>query len=55
MLKRGTYSESGINPRAVYNFVKKCKDDELGLDGFILIKDGKVISEGYQAPYNKDS
>lgn len=55
MLKRGTYSESGINPRAVYNFVKKCKDSELGLDGFMLIKDGKVISEGYQAPYNKDS
>lgn len=52
MLKRGLCCENGINPKAVYDFIKKCEDDNLGLDSFMLLKDGMVVAEGYHTPYN---
>ncbi len=54
-IKRGDIKESGINPKAVYDFVKRCEAEELGTDSFILIKDGKVVCEGYHNPYNNET
>lgn len=55
MLERSTCRENGINPRAVYDFLKACNDKNIGLDSFMLLKNGKVVSEAYHAPYNKDT
>ena len=54
-LKRVGCCESGINPKAVYDFVKNCEERNLGLDMFMLLKGGKVVAEGYYPPYNEDT
>ena len=51
VLKRGGCAENGINPRAVYEFVERCEREGLGVDSFMLLKGGKVVAEGYHAPY----
>lgn len=55
MLERGNCSENGINPRAVYDFIKACEDKNIGIDSFMLLKNGIVVSEGYHNPYNRDT
>lgn len=55
MLERSTCRENGINPKAVYDFVRSCEKKNIGLDSFMLLKNGKVVSEGYYAPYTKDT
>lgn len=55
MLKRGSCCDNGINPKAVYDFIQRCKNENLGLDCYMLIKDGVVVSEGYNSPYTQDS
>lgn len=51
LLERAGCCESGINPRAVYDFVSRCEREGLGIDSFMLIKGGKVVAEGYHKPY----
>ncbi|MBQ7740245.1 MAG: serine hydrolase [Eubacterium sp.] len=50
-LERGSCSENGINPRAVYNFIERNEKEKLGVDSFMLLKGGKVVAEGYYNPY----
>lgn len=54
-IKRGELAGSGINPKAVYDFLNKCEADDLGINSFMLIKDGSVVCEGYHNPYTNDS
>lgn len=51
MLKRGDCSSHGINPKAVCEFIETVEKEQYGIDSFMLIKDGVVVSEGYHAPY----
>lgn len=50
-LERGLCSENGINPKAVYDFINRVDREKLGVDSFMLLKGGKVVAEGYYAPY----
>ena len=43
LLERGKCCENGINPKAVYEFVKRSEEEKLGVDSFMLIKGGKVM------------
>ncbi|MBQ7203063.1 MAG: serine hydrolase [Eubacterium sp.] len=45
-------TESGINPKAVYDFIKRAEENDLGIDTFMLLKGGKVVAEGYHTPYS---
>lgn len=53
-LKRGKCCENGINPKAVYNFIKTVEEEDYGIDSFMLIKGGTVVAEGYHPPYTND-
>lgn len=53
-LKRGDCVKQGINPKAVYDFVKRCEAEDLGINTFMLIKDGVVVAEGYHSPYTNE-
>ena len=55
IFERATCAESGINPRAVYDFITRAEEDNLGIDSFILLKGGKIVAEGCHAPYTMDS
>lgn len=55
MLERSTCCENGIDPKAVYDFLHSCETKGIGLDSFMLLKGGKVVSEAYHAPYTKDT
>ncbi len=54
-LERTGCAESGLNPKAVYEFIKRCDEERLGLDGFMLLKDGKVAAEGFYSPYTAET
>lgn len=55
MLERGLCCENGINPKAVYDFVRSCEEKNIGIDSFMLLKNGKVVSEGYYPPYTNET
>lgn len=55
MMERGLCCENGINPKAVYDFIRSCEEKNIGIDSFMLLKNGKVVSEGYYPPYSKES
>ena len=50
-LPRGGCVENGINPKAIYDFVKRSQKEKLGVDSFMVIKGGTVVAEGYHGPY----
>ena len=52
MLECGTCCENGINPKAVYDFVKRCEEEELGVNSMMLLKNGKVVAQGCHTPYS---
>ena len=51
LLPREGCAEHGINPKAIYDFVKKAETDKLGIDSFMVIDKGAVVAEGYHAPF----
>ena len=53
--ERAGCCESGINPKAVYDFIKKAEENNLGIDSFMLLKGGRVVAEGCHAPYTPHS
>ena len=53
--ERASCCESGINPKAVYDFIKKAEDNNLGIDSFMLLRGGRVVAEGCHAPYTMHS
>jgi CubicO group peptidase (beta-lactamase class C family) len=54
-LERGKCCENGINPKAVYEFINQAELRDLGIDSFMLIKNGKVVAEGYHPPYTNET
>ncbi len=54
-LERGLCCKNGINPKAVYDFVKRIEKENLGVDSFMLLKGGKVVAEGYYPPYTNET
>ena len=54
-LERANCLESGINPKAIYDFFKRVEKENLGVDTFMLLKGGKVVAEGYYPPYTNES
>lgn len=54
-LERGKCCENGINPKALYEFINTAEHQNLGIDAFMLIKNGKVVAEGYHAPYTNET
>ena len=53
--EKASCCESGINPKAVYDFINKAEKENLGIDSFMLLKGGKVVAEGCHAPYTMES
>ncbi len=53
-LKRGKCTTNGINPKAIYDFIKDVESRPYGIDSFMLIKDDIVVAEGYYPPYTID-
>lgn len=51
LLPRESCVEHGINPKAIYDFVKKAEKENLGIDSFMVIDKGAVVAEGYHTPY----
>lgn len=45
----------GVSSKAILDFIDKSEKNHLGTNSMILIKDGKIVAEGYYAPYTKDS
>lgn len=54
-IDRASCKELGINPKAVYDFIKNGEKNDLGINTFMLIKDGKVACEGYYHPFDNDT
>ena len=55
LLPRGGCAENGVNPKAIYDFVKKAEAENLGIDSFMVIEKGTVVAEGYHAPFTNAS
>ena len=51
LLPRESCAAHGINPKAIYDFVKKAEAENLGVDSFMVLDRGAVVAEGYHAPY----
>ena len=51
LLPRESCAAHGINPKAIYDFVKKAEAENLGIDSFMVIDKGAVVAEGYHNPY----
>ena len=54
-LPRSTPEEQGVSSRAVLNFLEKVKQSNAELHSFMLVKNGKVITERWWAPYRPDA
>jgi len=49
-----TPEEEGISSRRIINMVNALCGDGMNMHSYILIRHGKILSEGYFAPFNKD-
>lgn len=45
----------GISSSAILNFIDKIDSEQICIHGFLLLRKGKVVSEGYWAPYSRES
>lgn len=52
--KVATPEEAGIPSQAVLGFLDELEREGLCMHGFAMLKDGKVISEGYYSPFHAD-
>jgi CubicO group peptidase (beta-lactamase class C family) len=53
-LPRSTPEEQGLGSAALLKFVDALDHDIDGLNSFMLVRHGKVVAEGWWAPYTKD-
>ena len=51
----GTCCENGINPKAVYDFITRCEEEDLGVNSMMLLKNGKVVAQGCHTPYSNET
>src|SRR5437868_7240084 len=54
-LPRSTPEEQGVSSSGVQSFVEAADKNIDALHGFMLLRHGHVVAEGYWAPYNADS
>lgn len=48
-------ADIGIPTEAVVNFIQDLEADGFCMHGFLMVKDGHVFTEGYYAPFTKDT
>ena len=53
-LQRALPSVEGIHPEYLINFLNACEKAESEIHGIMIARHGKVIFEGYNAPYAAD-
>lgn len=51
-LQRGVPEIEGVPSRSIISFLEKVKKEQLELHNFMLVRNGKVISEGAWSPYD---
>lgn len=51
---RITPKEAGIPTEAIVNFVNQLKENEVNLHGFLMIKGGNILAEGFCPPFQRD-
>lgn len=54
-LKTGSPEAAGVSSLAILEFIDAVERDVNDLHSFVLVRHGKVISEGWWAPYEKES
>ena len=54
-LERGNPEAEGISSEAILNFLNRAEKEIDALHSYMIVKNGKVISEGWWSPYNPDS
>ncbi len=50
-----TPESEGLDSRHILEMVKKFNEDELYMHSFLLMRRGKILAEGYYAPFTKDT
>ena len=53
-LETGAPEEQGVSSRAVLDWVGAAEREADALHSFVLVRHGKIIAEGWWAPYEKD-
>jgi len=53
-LKSASPESMGLPSRAILNYLKEITRIGVNLHGYILVRHGKILSEGYCAPYKRD-
>lgn len=53
-LLRSTPESQGLSSQAISAFLKRLQQDQLETHSFMLLRHGKVIAEGWWAPYRSD-
>jgi len=46
--------ESGIGSKAIFDFIHELEENQIPLHSFLILKDGKLVSEGYYHPFTKE-
>lgn len=54
-LKRGNPEAEGISSKAILNFLDRAEKEIDALHSYMIVKNGKVVSEGWWSPYNPHS
>ncbi len=54
-LERGIPEIEGLSSGAILNFINKAEEKIDAIHSLMIVKNGKVISEGWWKPYNKNS
>lgn len=48
-----TPESQGIPSSAILSFIEECERERIGIDALIIMRNGKVVTEGYWAPFEK--
>ena len=53
-MKYSTPSKEGLNPRNIIKFIDQVRSENIELHSLVIIKNGKVVTEGWWKPFSKD-
>lgn len=53
-LPEATPESQGVSSRAVRAWIDRCEKEMDALHGFVLVRHGKLVAEGYWKPYERD-
>ena len=54
-IPRATPEATGVPSKAIFNFIKRLEDYQIPMHSLLLARQGKLIYEGYYAPYQGDT